>query len=134
MSAVPAWVEPYIGLPFAEKGRGPDGYDCWGLVRRVLAEQFGLPLPDYGERYATLREHARIAAAITDGLAAGWTHVDRGAAGDVAIFRPGGARLHIGLMVTPQRFLHAPEGRTSCIERIDSRLWWPRLEGIYRHG
>ena len=40
------WWERYIGLPF---GDGPGEVTCWGLLRRVYAEQLGIDLPSYGE-------------------------------------------------------------------------------------
>lgn len=35
-----------IGLPFVDGGRGPNQYDCWGLVREVY-RRYGVNLPDY---------------------------------------------------------------------------------------
>lgn len=35
-----------LGLPFADGGRGPDSYDCWGIVREVY-RRYGVTLPDY---------------------------------------------------------------------------------------
>lgn len=41
------WATPYIGRRFAYGGRGPDVYDCWGLVMAVYKDQFGIDLPDF---------------------------------------------------------------------------------------
>lgn len=35
-----------IGKPFKDHGRGPDYYDCWGLVREVFS-RYGIKLPMY---------------------------------------------------------------------------------------
>lgn len=42
-------IERYLSTAYADGGRGPRVYDCWGLVRAVRHELFGLPLlPSYG--------------------------------------------------------------------------------------
>ena len=45
------WTRRYIGVPYAKKGRSMDGADCWGLVRIVLDEQFGIAVPSYSDLY-----------------------------------------------------------------------------------
>lgn len=35
-----------LGLPFADGGRGPDTFDCWGLVVEVY-KRYGVQLPNY---------------------------------------------------------------------------------------
>lgn len=41
--------KPYLAARYEFAGRGPDAYDCWGLVRAVRHEVFGLPLlPHWG--------------------------------------------------------------------------------------
>lgn len=38
----------YLGKPFIDGGRGPQGYDCWGLVLAVYRDIFGIDVPvDY---------------------------------------------------------------------------------------
>lgn len=36
-----------IGKPWVSGGRGPDEFDCWGLLAFVYAISLGIKLPDY---------------------------------------------------------------------------------------
>lgn len=146
MIAVPEWVTQYVGIPFADKGRTRAGCDCWGLVRLVLAEQFGIELPDYADAYSDAHDHASVAAAVQAGLREGWTEIDRKheppRCGDLLVVNVAMRPWHCGLMVTPERFLHCPtqqsretglEIGSSCHERLDSAMFRNRIEGIHRH-
>lgn len=136
---IPAWVAPYIGLPYAEKGRSREGADCWGGVRMVMQEVFGRVLPDYADAYASTKDHASVAAAIEAGLADGWRNVERTQEGDLLSLKMAGRPWHCAVMVNAMQFLHWPppdkQGRQlrSCIERLDSPHWARRIEGFYRH-
>lgn len=128
----------WIGKPYADKGRGPDAFDCWGLARAVLQER-GLVLPDYADAYATADDPDEAAAAVRAGLADGWRAVSRPQPFDLIVLNVAKRPWHCGVMVAADRFLHvmppAPTGRQafSCIERIDSPRWVGRIEGWYRH-
>lgn len=39
------WAEQYIGKPWVSGARGPDEFDCWGLVWWVYKQHYGLQLP-----------------------------------------------------------------------------------------
>jgi hypothetical protein len=44
------WINHYLRACYKDGGRGPDVYDCWGLVRESRAEYLGLSqLPSYGD-------------------------------------------------------------------------------------
>lgn len=131
---IPAWVLPWVGLPYADKGRGPLAYDCWGLVRAVLAREAAIPLPDYADAYSGACNRLSVAGAIEAGLADGWCVVTRPQAFDLLILRIAGRPWHCAVMVTSGMFLHAPPLNTSCIERVDSPQWAKRIEGVYRHA
>lgn len=140
MSIVPAWAARFVGLPYRDKGRGPDAWDCWGGVRMVLAEVFHAELPDYADAYSGAADHASVAAAVSAGLRDGWQRAEAPSEGDLLILRIAGRPWHCGLMVNARMFLHWPppdaHGRQllSCIERIDSPQWARRIEGFYRHA
>lgn len=41
------WLNKYIGTPYEFGGRSIDGLDCYGLVKRIYADQYGIDLPDW---------------------------------------------------------------------------------------
>ena len=41
------WAHKYIGKPWQNGGRGPDCFDCWGLLCWVYKEEFGIILPAF---------------------------------------------------------------------------------------
>lgn len=52
----PGDINRYIGLSWAAGARGPDAFDCWGLLREVQARQFGKSIPDMPEFGAVARD------------------------------------------------------------------------------
>ena len=43
------WVRKYLTAKYVDGGRGPECYDCWGLVREVRSEHLGMRLlPAFG--------------------------------------------------------------------------------------
>lgn len=129
----------WIGLPYRDKGRGPDAFDCYGLSRAILAEQ-GCLLPDYADAYSTADDHASVSAAVRAGLAERWLPVDRPRAFDLIILNIAARPWHCGVMLSFDRFIHVmpPNPHTqvetySCIERVDSPRWQRRIAGYYRH-
>jgi probable lipoprotein NlpC len=136
---IPAWVGPFVGIPYADKGRNRSGVDCWGLIRLALLETFGVVLPSYADDYTTADDGDSVSAAVGQGLADGWHRVEVPQCGDLIVLRIAGRPWHCALAVTPRLFLHAPSkdraGRPilSCIDRLDSPMWARRISGIYRH-
>lgn len=133
MSRLPPWVETYVGLPFASRGRDRRGLDCWGLVRLAMAEQLGIELPIY-LTYADAEDRKDAATTIEAALARDWQPVEEGkeSLGDVAVFRVAGAPMHVGLVLDRERMLHIHAGIGACVERWRGALWEKRIFGVFR--
>lgn len=133
--SLPAWVAGYVGLPWRAHGRDRQGCDCWGLVRLVLGEQFGLTLPSHAEGYPDPAARAAVGALVRGELGA-WLPVAPGAEapGTVVLLRPLGEPCHLGLWVAPGLMLHAWRRLDACLERFDGPLWGRRVAGVYRHA
>ncbi|MFC7455456.1 C40 family peptidase, partial [Insolitispirillum peregrinum] len=109
---IPAWAAEYIGLPFSDHGRTRDGVDCWGLVRLVLAEQFGFDVPSHDGSYRQTTDRDDLDRLISTERSSAWSAVPAGSeqAGDVVLLRCLGAACHVGLVVTPGIMIHAEVG------------------------
>lgn len=140
VAAPPAWVAAYIGLPYREGGRGRDGCDCWGLVRLVLGERFGVSLPEYAQAKWSDFDPAGLAAFMTreratmSGPGGAWREVaiDYARAGDAVLLRILGRPIHVGVVVAPNLFLHIEEGIDAALERLDDLKWQRRVIAVYR--
>ncbi|MFH1158768.1 MAG: NlpC/P60 family protein [Pseudomonadota bacterium] len=131
---VPFWAGHYIGLPFQDHGRDRSGLDCWGLVRLVLAEQFGIALPSYIHEYQRTTQAEKISALI-DRESSKWKEIPAGSevCGDPVVLRVRGKPMHIGLVLGDGQMLHIECGINSVIERYVGVRWAERVSGFYRY-
>jgi len=132
MSA-PEWADRYVGMRYEAGARGPEAFDCWGLVKEVLRTEFGVegfeeptedPLP--GNR----------ASAFEDALDGSlWREVPIAAArpGDVLLLCLMGAPVHCGIVTQAGTMLHTVEGRNAVLQRYTLGVWRHRVKGCYRH-
>lgn len=126
---------PYLGKPFAERGRGPDGYDCWGLII-TLARQAGTELPDLPPGVnAPCSVDAAGRAAVAAGL---FERVAEPCPWAVVAFHDQAPALrryvsHFGLCVSRTEFVHASRaaGRV-LVSRLSDHPWRELREGFYR--
>ncbi len=137
--SIPPWAGDYLGIPYLFGGAGRDGADCYGIVRLVYAERFGVKLPAYvpaGALPLAPRSLAPMFRAAASGSA--WAHlpVDSPRAslalGDVALFNIGGQIAHCALYLGGGKILSAQEGMESCIEPLNSPIWAKRLAFFVR--
>lgn len=147
--SIPAWVRDYVGIQFTPRGRRRDeGLDCWGLIRLVYAEQWGVYLPSFDADYADVTDAAGVAAVAQACVGprelvhggpvvapAHWTPLDESSAkcGDLVRFRLANDLVHVGMVVGPGEMLHAFPGCDSCKERYDRPTWVRRVVAHLRY-
>ena len=121
------WNE-YIGLPYREGARGPEAFDCYGIVATVFEAARGIRLPDWyqsapGPQGASRAISAALAGEVDGGRS---VPVSDPQDWDIAVV---GSRLrphHVGLYV---------EGGVLHASRQFGSSWHPltRFKMLYPH-
>jgi len=125
-------IADLIGLPFAEGGRGPDAYDCYGLLLEVFRRR-GETLPDYGTACGI--QTPETIWAVMERFQTAWEALDGPETGAlVALAYPYPILVsHVGVVVAADRFLHVRRASGVTIDRLSSPAWRRRIRGYYRH-
>lgn len=113
-----------IGTPFEYGGRGPDKFDCYGLVAHLLRkdgiEIHDLKSPSIGKEIVAM-VHSELVL---------WRECEL-REGAVLLFRVPG-NLHVGYCLDGVRFIHTwDKSGGVVIEKISD--WKRRLVGIYEY-
>ena len=136
-----------IGKPFAYGGRGPEEFDCFGVIKELLRRD-GIAVPDYdtADAQATIEalfsREQRLYWRPCEAEEGSWYidlerngslarhHYTKGA---VVLFRILGLGSHVGYVTGPNTFVHTWEGARLGVltERIDD--WEHRIIGFYRY-
>lgn len=114
----------YIGKPFKYGGRGPEFYDCYGLVKAILKEE-GAEIPDY----MSPDDGPKISALVRAVLPF-WEECEI-KKGCVLLFKVPG-NMHVGYYMGNGKFIHAWEGSNMVIIEPLS-VWRKRLVGSYEY-
>lgn len=126
-----AWAVHARGRPFADRGRGPDAFDCWGIVcwtQKLL----GRPVRSYADCYreATARARGDLAALIAAERDT-WLEKQAGEVGDVLLCASAGMKCHVAVLCGDGRALHAVRGAGVLAQPIEPRFYSLWL-GFYR--
>jgi probable lipoprotein NlpC len=114
-----------IGVPFVERGRDYEGWDCWGLVVAAYRDVLGIHVPDYVDYYST-QEYRLIARVFAGRSGDEWVKVDPRPMAIACIYRRG-VVIHVGLVVPGRKIMHVEQGVETCLQPITSF----RIEGCY---
>lgn len=132
---IPPWAKDYVGIPCVLHGRDRAGCDCWGLVRMVLAERFGVTVPEYLDLYPTEKFDA-----LPHGVEAKrgeWIEIapDKVNPGDLVVIYIKGEPVHVGMMLDAAGvfFLHVMKGCNSVVEMLAAPKWAKRRKEFFRH-
>ncbi|MEO0721956.1 MAG: NlpC/P60 family protein [Pseudomonadota bacterium] len=129
------WWSEYIGKPYEANARGPEAFDCWGLVETVFREALDIGVPSYGD--IDTNDLLAVARKMHKPEDVGpWVQAHQAETFDVMLAsqragtrRPG----HVGIMVNSQEVLHVWKGTNVCVMRIDHDFLTGRVLGFYRH-
>lgn len=91
------WAIQYIGLPWKYGAQGPTEFDCWGFVRHVEREHFGVdvPLIDYDDDWHVAARHLKEHPERVN-----WERMERPREGDLVMMARGRLPIHIGVYIT----------------------------------
>ncbi len=128
-----SWAARYIGLEFAELGRGPK-YDCWGLTQLIYRTERGIALPSYTESYSTTQDEKGISQKIIQERMQHWREVSSPEEFDVVLIRMRGLPMHVGVAINSKTMSHITDGINASIEDFTRMRWKNRLIGFYRYG
>lgn len=85
------WAAPLIGIPWQPGAKGPQSFDCWGLVQYVFLTQFSIVLPDYAGDVLSIKDAAN---------SNGWRRVGTISQGnDLIVMRNPQGERHVGMMI-----------------------------------
>lgn len=129
------WTNKYISIPFLEHGRDHAGVDCWGLVRLVFKEQFGVDVESYDDEYISTCENEKLADIVERERGMWWSVAPENVrCGDVVLLAIIGYPCHVGIAVGDGMMLNARSGVGVALESYERPYWSRRLRGFYRHG
>jgi len=127
------WVKNYIGIPFVSNGRNKEGCDCYGLVRLVLWNEYGVELPELSDDYADARNIAETARLFKERLP---VFAAKKIAGPeeaaVAVITECGRPCHLGVTAGDGYILHTTVKTGAACQRSTHPGLRGRIEGYYR--
>lgn len=122
------WANKYIGIPYKDGGRDIDGLDCWGLVRLVYKNEYGIDLPSFNNEYV-ITDRERVNELFNQ-YREGWLVEDKPKEGDVVLLRLLGEESHVGVLINDKQFLHVNYKTPAAIENLESVRWRNRIVGF----
>lgn len=115
-----------LGIPFKLGGRGPDFYDCYGLLEE-MHRRAGHTIVDYRSP-----ESGPLISALISGECARLWHPYKQCQGASVLIRVPFS-LHVGYMIDDYRMIHTWQNSGGVlVEPIEN--WKHRVMGFYSHA
>ena len=115
-------ISDLIGVPFDYGGRGPDSYDCYGLLMEMY-KRAGITITDYGSSSLGAEIVAMMLGRLDD-----WKEIEAKPGCALLIKLP--LSMHVGFMLPHNKFIHTTKSTGGVtIERL--RDWTRRILGYY---
>jgi len=123
---VTPWVNDYIGRPFEDGSSRADACDCWGLVRRVMMEQFDVFLPSLSYGKSEAERHA-----LVDSLRPEFEQRQAPEHGAIVLFFVEGRRAHLGVCIEGTDVLHMMASQGCVLTPLTSRWLANGISGYF---
>lgn len=129
------WASRYLGKQFEVKGRGPERFDCWGLLKYVYEHDHPrrIILPGYEEFYTDTDDKDGISAAIFDNRQERWREVTDPQPFDAILLRMLGVPMHVGIVTKPGFMIHCAIGMNTVHEKYTGLRWANKVMGFFRY-
>lgn len=128
------WVTRYLNKKWEPCGRGPDTFDCWGLIYDFYKRFLGVPLPLYQVLPSDLRN---VSETFSESSGSDmWQRVSNPEAFDVVGLGRKSIIHHVGLYLENDggMILHVGDGIPAKAETLNEiRKQYKRIE-FYRHA
>ena len=132
------WWKKYERALFEEKARGPNKFDCWGLVRAIYENDHPdkIILPSYDECYMTTTQpddKKKISETIAQQKQSHWIEVTKPKEFDVVLLKINNFPMHVGIVIRKGVMIHCTQGINTAIEKYDSMRWANKVMGFFRY-
>jgi len=120
-------IDDLLGKQFEYGGRGPERYDCYGLVCEVY-RRYGIELPDI----TSTDDKPTIAKMIAEGEVFCVKLAKPEIPCIVTFSVIPRITTHIGVVIDNDRFIHIMQKTSVSIERLSAPDWSRRISGLFR--
>lgn len=128
------WAKKYVGIPFQAHGRTMEGFDCWGCVRLVHEQEFGIVLPELDGNYTILREISSRSKLIERNITDIWVKMTAPKPGTVILTKMKGLPIHVMVYVGDNYALDTTKIRGHCrLSKITGMVYKNAIHAMYRH-
>ena len=124
----PVIYEDLLGKQFEYGARGPDKFDCWGLVMEMLKRD-GV----YPEDYGWHNEASKIQSMMLAAEQKDWQQCPFQPRA-LVLFKIGRFVRHVGYIVSFTQFIHCWENTNEVVVENLSEDWTNRIVGVYQYA
>ena len=130
-------ISALIGKPYKHNGRGPNSFDCYGLVKYIYETMLGIYLPEYTDYTQDWYKERNVLTEQFNKFSDLWHPVDNLAQWDILTFSLGTDKKvtnHCGVYLNGEKMIHCYENRPVGIDRITKPYWENNLTGKMRYN
>lgn len=124
----------YVNCGYETKARGPETFDCYGLIIAIYKDIFNIELPDFENKYNSPMDKT-VPILFIETARDYWKKIDVNSAsfGDVFIFNIFGKPRHCGMFVQKNKMIHIMDKSYVTLENPNNLQWIRRSQGVFKY-